>query len=138
MTDSNYRQLDESIAPLVRALNSFRGIKTIGSCGGHAAPLQPGQWEEGSWYVKFKVLPNEHGWFAVEFLAWLINTDGKSRNWNFYPVAAPPSLNSPGEMLCFVIEGYDGESPTWFAEHVRESKELLYVSPYKAGFRRGA
>ena len=29
-------------------------------------------------------------------------------------------------------------APTWFAEHVRESKELLYVSPYKAGFRRGA
>jgi len=48
-----YAELDKNIVKLVRALNAFEGIETIGSCGGHAKQTSPSQWPEGSWYVKF-------------------------------------------------------------------------------------
>ena len=99
--------LDGNIRPLVDALNAFEGITTFGSCGGHKNP-KPGQWPRGRWYVKFDVAQNAHGWRALEFLAWLFNEDmrrGSKQVW-LYPYAPPPWLNTPGQVLCFTIEGW--------------------------------
>ena len=62
----DYSKIDPSIRELVRALNAFPGVTTIGSCGGHPDP-GPGQWPEGSWYIKMKFDQNEDGWMALEF-----------------------------------------------------------------------
>jgi tRNA(Phe) wybutosine-synthesizing methylase Tyw3 len=63
-----YEEIDENIITLVNSLNSFEAIKTIGSCGGHEDPTE-GQWENGTWYVKFELEESLEGWRTVEFLA---------------------------------------------------------------------
>jgi hypothetical protein len=129
-----YSELDKNMADLVRVLNSFKGVRTIGSCGGHRKPLKPGQWGAGSWYVKFGISRSDYGWFAMEFLAWVVNSDSRraGANLEFFPTSPPPYLNEPGEMLCFVIEGRKPEKPEKFAEYLKFLKEAAYVTPGQA------
>ena len=91
-----YEELDSDIVYLVRALNSFDGIQTIGSCGGHPDP-EPYQEPEGSWRIAFKVSPCEHGWFPLEFLTWFINnkTASKGRRIILLPHASPRRSATP-------------------------------------------
>ena len=122
--------LDRNVVHLVRILNSFPGIQTIGSCGGHPNP-DPCQWSEGSFYVKFHVAWNAEGRLSLEFLAWLINdmvvrTTTKG-NVLLLPVSPPPYLNDPGNCLCFVIEGSNGADPEELAETMDEAKTKCFV-----------
>jgi len=126
------RVIDPPVQRLVGALNAFDGIETIGSCGGHPAPLRGGQWAAGSWYVKFRVDKNAHGWRALEFLAWLVNNSYQRNNHHvtlLYPIAPPPFLNTPGEVLAFALEGYDGEGPDALADWMVECWENAYIPP---------
>lgn len=129
-----YKELDKNIVKLVRALNAFDGITTIGSCGGHAQQTNPSQWPEGSWYVKFTVARDEEGWFALEFLAWLVNNSMRrgDRQVYLYPTAPPPYLNAPGEVLTFVLEG-EQEDPEKVARELDQARTKLYVSPADVG-----
>ena len=103
----DYSKIDPSIRGLVLAPNAFPGVTTIGSCGGHPDP-SPGQWPEGSWYVKMRFDHDEDGWMALEFLAWAINRDYSSvHKVFFYPTSPPPYLNEPGQMLAFALEGQE-------------------------------
>jgi hypothetical protein len=123
---------DLPIAKLVDALNEFVGIETIGSCGGHATPKHEGQWPEGTWYVKFRVGRNAHGWRALEFLAWLVNNDSRykaGRSILLVPDALPPMLNTPGRMLTFVLEGERGENADRLADEIRKVRKAYYVPP---------
>lgn len=70
-----YRELDPNIVALVRVLNRFPGIHTIGSCGGHEDPA-PYQVAAGEWWVLFEVDHTEPGWVSLEFLSWVINHEG--------------------------------------------------------------
>lgn len=122
----NYKELDSNIVNLVRALNAFPGVVTIGSCGGHPDP-GPGQWPEGRWYVKMEFEKNEAGWIALEFLAWAINVDYASEyHAFFYPTSAPPYLNRPGKMLAFALEGRDVE-PDDLAEFLDTVREECFI-----------
>lgn len=127
--------IDPSIQQLVDALNAFAGIHTIGSCGGHPEPLKGGQWPAGSWYVKFRVDKTEPGWRALEFLAWLINNayQRDEHHVTMYPTAPPPHLNTPGQVLAFALEGYDGEDPDQLAEWMDQVRKSAYIPP--AGHR---
>lgn len=130
--------LDSNMVSLVRALNAFDGITTIGCCGGHLNP-GPGQWGEGSFYVKFDLTWDDDGRFALEFLAWLINENlqlpSKDDQDEFtgyvvlMPTAAPPYLNGPGECLQFVIEGSSGADPQELARLIRRAKSKVFISP---------
>lgn len=99
---------DRNMLNLIDALNAFPGIETFGSCGGHKNPT-PAQWAEGTFYVKFNVAWNEDGRFSLEFLAWLVNSVCRHieqlKGIQLLPFAPPPYLNTPGECLCFVIQG---------------------------------
>lgn len=125
-----YKQLDRNIVKLVRALNAFEGISTIGSCGGHANQTNPSQWTEGSWYVKFYVAHDDEGWFALEFLAWLINNSMQrsDKHVSLYPTAPPPYLNSPGEVLAFVLEGEQEDSEE-VARLINAARRKVYLGP---------
>ena len=125
------QSIDPPIQHLVDALNAFAGIHTIGSCGGHPEPLHGGQWPAGSWYVKFRVDRDAHGWRALEFLAWLINNDYQraEHHVTLFPTAPPPYLNTPGRVLAFALEGYDGEDPNKLAEWMDQLRRRLYVPP---------
>ena len=122
-------EIDAKIRRLVDALNAFDGIATLGSCGGHPEPLNGGQWLEGSWYVTFTVRRDTHGWRALEFLAWLINHDYTRAEAGvmFYPDALPPYLNTPGAMLKFALEGYQGTSPDKLASFMNQQRKACFI-----------
>jgi len=130
MNEIDPNDLDANIRDLVTALNAFGGIQTIGSCGGHPDP-RPGQWAEGTWYVTFTVGHSESGWFALEFLAWLINNDYRRAGHHvmLYPTSPPPYLNQPGQSLRFALEGYDGEEPEALAAWVNQLRAECFVAP---------
>jgi hypothetical protein len=123
-------ELDPNIVALVAALNSFRGITTCGSCGGHPEP-RPGQWPAGEWVVSFQVAPGAYGRRAVEFLAWLVNNDAHRDGLQVHldVFAPPPYLNIPGECVSFHLGGWGGEDPEAFAQEVRLIKRRFYQAP---------
>ncbi|WP_339821896.1 hypothetical protein MKZ15_10780 [Paenibacillus sp. FSL R7-0216] len=121
-------ELDENIKNLVNVLNSFEAIQTIGSCGGHTNP-QPGQWEEGTWYVKFDIEQSLEGWQTIEFLAWAINHEyDEDLTVFFMPKSSPPWLNAPTETLGWVIEGYNEQDPNQLADFLDKVKNDFYKS----------
>ena len=126
-------EIDVKIRTLVDALNSFDGVATLGSCGGHPEPLKGGQWPEGSWYVTFKIRPDTHGWRALEFLAWLINHDYTQAEprVRLYPDSAPPYLNTPGSMLKFALEGCEGADPNALATVIEQSRQRCFIPATK-------
>jgi hypothetical protein len=133
VTDSFHRmgrEVDPTILSLVNALNAYAAITTIGSCGGHAEP-GPGQWPAGSWYVKFDIEQSPEGWMTVEFLAWAINNayvrSDAGHTVVFEPTAPPPYLNGPGEVLRWVVEGYQNEDPDALARYLVELIDDYYV-----------
>lgn len=129
-TRRNKERLDRNVVALVKTLNSFEGVRAIGSCGGHPEPRKPRQWPLGSWYVKLILSHDEHGWRALEFLAWLVLDIGRAgRRVILYPSAPPPHMNDPGKVLSFVLEGRSGEDPEEMARLIAETKTEFYVPP---------
>ena len=125
----NTNELDSNIVSLVEALNAFDGITTIGSCGGHPNP-KPGQWDEGTWYIKFEVAHSEEGWFALEFVAWFVMDYIRAgHHIELYPKAPPPWWNTPGRCLSFALEGEFGEDPNAVARWLNTAREEHYISP---------
>ncbi len=122
-----YDELDANIVSLVRALNRYPGVITIGSCGGHEAITNPSQWVAGTWYVKFDISSDKLGWYVLEHLAWVINEDYRraGKNVILFPTSAPPYLNTPGQCIHFVIEGYNGENPDELAAFLDQTRRHL-------------
>lgn len=77
MIEVPYDEIDANIVPLVRALNSFPGIFTLGSCGGHPNNKEF-QNPEGTFDIVFGVevadqRPTREGWLSLEFLIYVFN-----------------------------------------------------------------
>jgi hypothetical protein len=123
-------KLDPNIVALVEALNAFKGVTTVGSCGGHQDP-GPGQRPAGEWIVIFTLAPDVRGWRDLEFLAWLVNNSARRSGSKvcLEPFAAPPYLNTPGECLVFHLSGWGGEDPEGFARMLDESRRRSYIPP---------
>jgi hypothetical protein len=122
-----YDELDPNIVKLVRVLNLYPGLTTVGSCGGHEVITNPSQWEAGTWYVKFDLPIEASSWYVLEHLAWAINNDYRRSGGNLVllPTSAPPYLNLPGQCLSFVIEGRDYENPDTLADFLEKVLEDL-------------
>ena len=70
--------------------------------------LSSGHFDEANIaWVKMRYEKNETGYRSLEFLAWLTTDMGRAGEpLTFAPSAAPPYLNEPGEVLCFVLRIY--------------------------------
>lgn len=127
--------LDPNIRTLVKALNAFDGIRTIGSCGGHENPSQA-QWDKGTFYVKFDVDWTTDGRFALEFLAWFFNDYCHKADLSGFvrliPVAAAPFINTPGECLYFVIEGFNEADPELIGSRLSQLWSEAFITPEAA------
>lgn len=129
--DIPYDEIDEPIRSLVRVLNAFPGVKTIGSCGGHSSPTT-GQAGPGRWWVLFDVERSENGWLSLEFLAWAVTRNlGADGSVTLEADAAPPYLNQPGAMLRFVLErhcaGADRQDANGFALQLEDLRRELFI-----------
>jgi hypothetical protein len=124
---SELSRLDPNIASLAGILNSFKGITTVGSCGGHPSR---GMEKEltAEWVVIFMVEHSAHGWRALEFLAWLVNNDARrgGAKVRLEPFAPPPYLNSPGHCLVFHLRGWGDEHPEEVARMIAETKHEYF------------
>jgi hypothetical protein len=120
-------ELDENIISLVQALSRYPLLITLGSCGGHEVKDNPSQWDAGTWYVTFRLPATKGGWLVLEHLAWAINHDYRSGNpdVSLLPKSPPPFLNTPGEMLRFAIEGYNGADPDDLAQFLKRVRGYL-------------
>lgn len=122
-----YDEIDPNMVKLVQALNRYPGVMTVGCCGGHKVITNPSQWQAGTWYVKFTLPSGKFGWYLLEHLAWVINEDyrGSGRNVILLPTSAPPYLNTVGQCLRFVIEGYNNENPDELADFLDATRKHL-------------
>jgi hypothetical protein len=108
------------LAQLARAVQSLPALRA-----------DMGSVEGTNWRIVVDVEPDEVGWRSLEFLAWAV-TDMKRGG---FPVALeaaspPPYLNTPGQMLYFVLHGEgdkakDGAEagPSRMAELLNEWRE---------------
>jgi len=114
MTRENYIHFDQPMIKLARAIDEFEGIQTV--------QVNEGKPNE-QWIVFFTVAHNEHGWRALEFLAWIAQDYGL---W-IAASAPPPYLNEPGNCLCFWLRGAYGKQnklANWI-NHLRKD----YIAP---------
>ena len=100
---------------------------TVGSCGRHEVITNPSQWQAGTWYVKFTLPSDKFDWYLLEHMAWCVNKDyrGSGRNAILLSTSAPPYLNTVGQYLHFVIEGYGGENPDELAKFLDGIRKYL-------------
>ena len=128
-----YGEIDPPIVNLVRALNQFPGVHTIGSCGGHR-DAERDQAPEGQWYILFEVDKTSEGWMSLEFLGWAIGRDMRRAGSavTLRVDSAPPWLNYPGEMIRFLLDlsepGRPDDAPDEVADWLRYAKSSFYVS----------
>jgi len=118
-----YDELDPPIVPLVRTLNGFPGIETLGCCAGHETPLSGNSAPADEWWVTFTLepadpsalvaIPTPEAWVSLEFLAYMREQlQHAGHELALRPYAPPPFLNLPGRMLRFELHGWRGEEPT--------------------------
>lgn len=122
-----YMELDENIIGIVKLLNSFDDIYTVGSCGGHK-DNKSFQCPEGEWSVIFKVNQSKSGWISLEFLVWIINNSLRHDNYHLeiVPCAPPPFVNGElGSCIYFVLEGRN-ISPSQLTEDINRIKNEFY------------
>jgi len=87
--------LPPELAELARAVQSLPALRAdMGSVDG------------ANWRLIVDAEPGEEGWRSIEFLAWAV-TDMKRGGFPVTLEAAspPPYLNTPGQMLYFVLQG---------------------------------
>lgn len=63
-----YWDIDENMIRLVKALNDYPGVTTLGCCGGHENP-SPIQHPLGHWFVTFRIAHTRGGWRSLELIA---------------------------------------------------------------------
>ena len=128
-----YTQIDPPVRALVRVLNGFLGIHTVGSCGGHVTPGPVGN-PAGQWDVSFAVDHTEDGWYALEWLAWITQDSWRAgKHVSIIVRAAPPYLNTPGATLFFTLSGDThseaGQDPDELAARIQQQKAKCYYTP---------
>ncbi len=126
-----YDELDTNIVELVRAINSFPGIYTVGSCGGHPNN-KDFQNREGTFDIVFQLevegrRPTEDAWLSLEFLVYIFNNVFYRTGSKVFvgPYSAPPHYNKPGSTITFRLGGE--EDPNEIAELLKDQKAQWFL-----------
>ncbi|MBK8466017.1 MAG: hypothetical protein IPL32_09310 [Chloracidobacterium sp.] len=127
-----YSEMDANIVALAKAINTFDGIYTISSCGGHAKNKKY-QLSADKWEVTFQLeaarqnSPSVRAWLVLEFLVYAFSKcftsdKGDVRITTFSP---SPYLNGLGHSISFTVEG-SGVNPDDVAEWLLEFKKECF------------
>jgi hypothetical protein len=104
----SYDDLDSNVRELVRELNQFPDLHTLGSCGGHPERITAVSAPEGRWWVTLHPDWTDDGRISLEFVAWAVRDLARANHLLFLEAfACPPWLNEPGEGLTFQLTGID-------------------------------
>jgi hypothetical protein len=116
-----YDEMDPAVVGLVRAINSFPGLGTRSSHGGHNSEAFP----DGQWYVTViceldNGRPTRSAWMSLEFVAWACRDANRSgKRLHCAAEARPPFVTEPhvGRLLEFTIKAVHADiEPDAFAE----------------------
>ena len=110
----DYDALDSNMVSLVRALNAFPGVTTIGSCGGHENPSEI-QRPLGEWFVTFRVAHTKGGWKSLEYIAGAVLLDPWRTSLKVH--TSQPGY-ATGRALFFGLEGWDYADPDRIATYL--------------------
>lgn len=128
LDDVPYHELDGNVRGLVRELNQFPGLRTIGSCGGHPEPLTKVSAPEGHWWVTLDVDWTDDGRFSLEFVAWAARALARANHPVYLEAfACPPWLIDPGAGLTFQLSGVDID-PQHVAEFLTKWRAERFIS----------
>lgn len=124
--DIDYSRIEPNVVPLLKVMNSFPGLQTTESCGGHKDP-QPWQTPEGLFTVLFVVDHTLEGLVSLEFLVWIVNGSGPlQRNGEIVCNSFPPYLNTPGQAHYFAWHGIG--DPGKVADELAFLKERFFLT----------
>ena len=122
MTLLNYDDLDPNIRNLVRSINAYQGVVTIGSCGGHDNP-QGVQRPAGEWFVTFKIAHTRGGWRSLELISGAVTLDPWRTS---LKVCTARPGSATGRAMFFSFEGWnraDPERAAAWLNRIRENAE---------------
>ena len=116
-----YAELDANIVHLVRALNAFPGISTIGCCGGHENPSEI-QRPLGEWFVTFHVAHTKGGWRSLESIAGAVTLDPWRTSLTTH--TSQPG-HATGRSLFFSLQGWEFADPERIAAYLDRLREQV-------------
>lgn len=117
MSNDLQKDLDHNIVSLVVELNSFPGITTFSSCGGHLHPTLLSQCQEGHFEVNFNVDPLRGGWRSLELIASAV-----SESADHGKLSITLWSMGGGGSVCFELSGCDHAEPDRLAELLSQSR----------------
>lgn len=120
MNNDLLNDLDRNIVSLVAELNSFPGITTFSSCGGHLHPTTHSQCPDGVLEINFNVDPLRGGWRSLELIASAV-----SESADHGKLSITLWSMGGGGSVCFELRGCDHADPDRFAVLLSQSR-LMY------------
>ena len=114
MNRLNEADLDANIRRLVMTLNTYPGVRTIGSCGGHEHPTGV-QRPAGEWFVTFFIAHTRGGWRSLELIAGSILLDPERTSLKV--ITSRPGQVT-GRALFFALEGWGQADPDRIASYL--------------------
>ncbi len=99
-------QIDQRVKRIVKSLNTFPGIYTFSSCGGHAKQTCTSQVPKNEFNVNFSVDPARGGWRSLELIVYALGESPECQN---LKVEAWPN-GTPG-CLSFELRGIQNADP---------------------------
>jgi hypothetical protein len=115
MSNDLLNDLDHNIVSLVVELNSFPGISTFSSCGGHLHPTALSQCPEGVFQINFNVYPLHGGWRSLELIASAV-----SESADHGKLSITLWSMGGGGSVCFELSGCDHADPDRLAEFLTQ------------------
>lgn len=111
MSNDLLKDLEHNIVSLVAELNTFPGITTFSSCGGHLHPTALSHCHEGDFEVNFNVDPLRGGWRSLELIASAV-----SESVDHGKLSITLWSMGGGGSVCFELTGCDHADPDSLAE----------------------
>ena len=113
-------ELDQNIVRLVTELNTFPGIITFSSCGGHAPPTTPSQCRAGTFEVNFNAYPLRGGWRSLELIASVV-----SESVEHDKLTITVWSMGGGTSICFELSGRGQADPELLAQNLASIRPMF-------------
>ncbi len=112
--------IDGNIQQLVSELNSFPGVATFSSCGGHPNPSTQSQRSAGEFEVGFNIYPLHGGWRSLELIASVVSECVEHDK-----LTITVWSMGGGSSVCFELVGCENADPDLLAKSLSTAREMF-------------
>ena len=113
--------MDERVAALVEIINSFPGVETFSSCGGHEEKFRFSQCDPNDFIIKFDLDPDDDGFYSLGILTMAAVKMNKNNDGMIMITAIINPFMGEGspDDLAFMIMATNGSDPDEYAETIK-------------------